>query len=79
MYRKNTNTRIAKILHKERELEESNPGYRIEKAIQDLHKLEKYYVVYIYILYILYLSEEIRSCGSTKSLGDAIVFLTYTY
>lgn len=42
MYRMNANTRIARILHKERELEESNPRYRIEKTIQDLHKLEKY-------------------------------------
>ena len=42
MYRKNTNTRIAKILHKRREFEELNPRYRIEKAIEHLHKLEKY-------------------------------------
>ena len=44
MHRKGTNTRIINILHRRRELEESNPRYRIEKAIQDLHKLEKYYV-----------------------------------
>jgi hypothetical protein len=44
MYRKNSDTRIAKMLHKRREFEESNPRYRIEKAIQNLHKLEKYYV-----------------------------------
>ena len=42
MHRMNANTRIARILHKKRELEESNPRYRIEKTIQDLHKLEKY-------------------------------------
>ncbi len=36
MRRMNVNTRIARILHKERQLEESNPRYRIEKAIQDL-------------------------------------------
>lgn len=41
----NNNTRIARILHKRRELEELNPRYRIEKAIEDLHKLEKYYTV----------------------------------
>ena len=41
MYRKNTNTRIAKILHKRREFEELNPRYRIEKAIEHLHKLGK--------------------------------------
>ena len=44
MHRMNANTRIARILYKSRKLEESNPRYRIEKVIQDLHKLEKYYV-----------------------------------
>lgn len=44
MHAKDTNTRIAKLLYKRRELEETNPRYRIEKAIHDLHKLEKYYV-----------------------------------
>ena len=44
MHRMNANTRIARILHKSRKLEESNPRYRIEKAIQDLHNLEKYYI-----------------------------------
>jgi hypothetical protein len=44
MFGKNNNTRIAKILRKRREVEELNPRYRIENAIQDLHNLEKYYV-----------------------------------
>ena len=44
MYGKSNNTRIAKILYKRREFEESNPRYRIERSIQDLHNLEKYYV-----------------------------------
>ena len=44
MYGKSTNARIARILYNRREFEESNPRYRIEKAIQDLHNLERYYV-----------------------------------
>jgi hypothetical protein len=44
MHRKRTSTTIAKILHKRRVFEESNPRYLIEKSIQDLHKLERYYV-----------------------------------
>lgn len=37
------NSRIANLL-KRKEFEESNPRYRLEKSIQDLHNLEKYYV-----------------------------------
>ena len=44
MFGKSNNTRIAKILRKRREVEELNPKYRIEKAVQDLHNLERYYV-----------------------------------
>jgi hypothetical protein len=44
MFGKSNNTRIAKILRKRREVEELNPRYRIEKAVQDLHNLERYYV-----------------------------------
>ena len=44
MYGKSNNARLAKILHKRREFEESNPRYLIEKSIQDLYNLEKYYV-----------------------------------
>jgi hypothetical protein len=44
MYGKSNNVRLAKILHKRREFEELNPRYLIEKSIQDLHNLEKYYV-----------------------------------
>jgi len=43
MFGKSNNTRIAKILRKRREVEELNPRCRIEKSIQDLHNLEKYY------------------------------------
>jgi hypothetical protein len=43
MQRKSTNTRIVKILQKRREFEESNPRHLIEKSIQDLHNLERYY------------------------------------
>jgi hypothetical protein len=44
MHKKITNTTIARMLDKRREFEESTSRYRIEKAIQDLHNLEKYYV-----------------------------------
>ena len=44
MHKKITNTTIARMLDKRREFEESNPRCRIEKSIQDLHNLEKYYV-----------------------------------
>ncbi|MGA9842638.1 MAG: hypothetical protein WBQ25_10015 [Nitrososphaeraceae archaeon] len=44
MHKKITNTTIARMLDKRREFEELNPRYRIEKAIQDLHNLERYYV-----------------------------------
>ena len=44
MYGKSNNARLAKILQKRTEFEESNPRQQIEKSIQDLHRLEKYYV-----------------------------------
>jgi hypothetical protein len=44
MYGKSNNRRIAKILSKRRKVEELNPRYRIEKAVRDLHNLERYCV-----------------------------------
>ena len=40
MYGKSNNARLAKILQKRTEFEESNPRHQIEKSIQDLHRLE---------------------------------------